>query len=85
MGCLVNKGVRCEVILSLLLKGTRCRRIGQELKVIKLKGTRWSRIGPGLKFVRLISLTKEYVIGSFWSGIKTSVVKFRGILTVHSH
>ncbi len=30
-----------------------------------LKGTRWSRIGPILKFVCLISLTKEYFVGSF--------------------
>ncbi len=30
-------------------------------------------------------LTQEYFIGSFWSGIKNSFKKFRGILTLHNH
>ncbi len=42
-------------------------------------------MGPGLKVVRLIWLTKEYVIGSFWSDIRNSFIKCRGISTLHSH
>ncbi len=42
------------------VKGTRWSIIG-----LGLKDTRWNRFGPGLKFIRLISLTKEYVMGSY--------------------
>ncbi len=30
-------------------------------------------------------LTQEFFVGSFWNGIKNSFIKFRGILTLHSH
>ncbi len=37
----------------------------QSGRIPAVKGTRWNRFGPGLKFIRLISLTKEYVMGSY--------------------
>ncbi len=51
------------------VKGTRWGSIG-----LVLKGTRWSRIEPELKLFRLISLTKEYVMESSWSGFRNSFI-----------